>query len=200
MASEPPETPNAPDHPDLSRYDPRRVARLLDPALADIGRLAPEESRAVLEYLLDSPVVEHLGTMHPAARERLRLVSDAEHLTLRTLRDVLIHPLPPIEHLRLVKEHAKACRQHPESDVPDDVSAVLYLAAVAAARTRWRQRLSTQPDAAFAEGLRWALGLAWLTDAIRDLLQQALGMVQTGIQADKAGHPDSGGDSGGPID
>ena len=76
---------------------------------------------------------------------------------IRTFRQLLLHPHPPIEVLNLVKQFAKGCRSRPDGPLPHEVATILYLAAIAAARRNCHQRISTLDDAAWQRAVDWAL-------------------------------------------
>ena len=81
---------------------------------------------------------------------------------------------PESEGLRLLKDFAKANRDHPASELPREIAAVLYLAAIAAARVRLRSSLSTLTSSALLAGWEWAERRPWLDEATRILFRGAL--------------------------
>jgi len=155
---------------DLGRTDPASLASLLQ-----VGRVWDSQELAViLSHQLDSPVGFDLEGL-PAERQtpQLRTLAAANGLLLKSLADLLLHSRPPLDLLVLAKEFAKNCRTHPHSPLPADVAQVLYLASIAAALAKCRQRISQLSDAALREGFRWALGQPWVDPRLRDLLMAA---------------------------
>jgi hypothetical protein len=124
----------------------------------------------VLRHQLGAALREDLGRFAPASADP----------TPATFGELLHHPDPPLELLEGVRRFAKAQRDQVGSALPEEVAAVLYYAAIVAARLRCRQRLSHLDDDALAAGLRWALGQPWLDDPTRTLLRVGLDAVAPG--------------------
>jgi hypothetical protein len=145
---------------------------------ADLWR--PEELAAIFRHQMSAPVMVDLGTFDPRTATRLRTLSEAQGLLLRSFDDLFHHSAPPIELLELVKDFAKANMDHPESGLPGEIAAALYYASIAAALVRLDARISQLPDADLQRGLRWAMGQAWLDEKAKELLTQALARVSGG--------------------
>ena len=145
---------------------------------ADLWR--PEELAAIFRHQMSAPVMVDLGTFDPRTATRLRTLSEAQGLLLRSFDDLFHHPAPPIELLELVKDFAKANMDHPESGLPGEIAAALYYASIAAALVRLDERISQLPDADLLRGLRWALEQAWLDEKAKELLAQASARVSGG--------------------
>jgi hypothetical protein len=97
---------------------------------------------------------------------------------IRTYRDLLFHPNPPVELLELVKGFAKRCRSQPDSPLPDEIATLLYYLAITVARLRCGRRISGLDDQALHVGLQWTLSQPWLDQATRNLLEQSLRVLQ----------------------
>ena len=136
---------------------------------ADLWR--PEELAAIFRHQMSAPVMVDLGTFDPRTATRLRTLSEAQGLLLRSFDDLFHHSAPPIELLELVKDFAKANMDHPESGLPGEIAAALV---------RLDARISQLPDADLLRGLRWALEQAWLDEKAKELLTQALARVSGG--------------------
>jgi hypothetical protein len=132
-----------------------------------------EESRAVLEHQLESPLAFDLGALPPGAGAECRALCAAEGLLVKSLNDLLQHPHPPLIALEIAKDFAKACGTNPQSDIPQQVATVLYYACIAAALVRCGQRLTRLTDADLEEGFTWALAQPWLTAPIQAILTEA---------------------------
>ena len=98
-----------------------------------------------------------------------------EGQAIRTFRDLLTHPQPPVTLLQVTKQFAKAMVCSPESPVPAEIGRVLYLAAILAALLRCGQRITELDTAALREGIDWALVQPWLDPALRPLFEAGRG-------------------------
>ena len=145
---------------------------------ADLWR--PEELAAIFRHQMSAPVMVDLGAFDSRTATRLRTLSEAQGLLLRSFDDLFHHPAPPIELLELVKDFAKANLDHPESGLPREIAAALYYTSIAAALVRLDARISQLPDADLQRGLRWAMGQAWLDEKAKELLAQASASVSGG--------------------
>lgn len=127
------------------------------------------EIKAILQHQLDAPLEFDLSRLEHAEASLAGLRGGS----IRTFRELLAHARPPLALLELTRRFAKTCRSQPEGPVPDEVSTVLYLAAIAAARLAWGQRISRLDDSAFRHALDWALEQSWLDAGVGDLLARA---------------------------
>ena len=140
----------------------------------------PDELAAIFRHQMSAPVVVDLGTFDPRTATRLRTLSEAQGLLLRSFDDLFHHPAPPPELLGLVKDFAKANLDHPESGLPGEIAAALYYTSIAAALVHLGARLSQLPDTDLQSGLRATLEQAWLDEKTKELLANALGKVSGG--------------------
>lgn len=147
----------------------RRLERLMELGLAADGSLRPAELRALWRHQLGSPFQFDLGNIEPNEGARLRELSAAEGLLLRSLGELLQHPHPPLELLRLAKDFAKAHEQSPDAPLPPEMSRVLYYAAVAAAWARCGCRMTALDDGQLRRAFDWALAQPWVDDATKEL-------------------------------
>jgi hypothetical protein len=144
-----------------------------------------DELAAILRHQMSAPVLVDLGGFDPRTAARLKHLSQAQSLVLRSFADLFRHPSPPVEVLELVKDFAKANMDHPESCLPREIAAVLYYLSIAAALVRLGTRITHLSDADVKQGLLWAKRLAWLDADTRKLLGQALKkMADHGGRAD----------------
>jgi hypothetical protein len=155
------------DHPGPER---RRLDRLMELGLAAEKPCRSGELRAVWQHQLGSPFHFDLGGFDAPAAERLRALGEAEGLLLRSLRDLLQHPRPPLELLRLAKDFAKAHQHSPRSPLPREVARLLYLAAIAAAWTHCGRRITSLDDTHLARSFDWALEQPWADRATKKLI------------------------------
>ena len=161
---------------DLNKTETGRLAALMV-ADAEGGRpWHPEELGAILRHQLAAPLDEDLGRIVAAAGRSDRKTGPDPV----SFADLLQHPDPPPELLEAAKRFAKAQRGRGDAGLPEEVAAVLYHASIVAARLRLGLRISDLGDAALREGLRWALGLPWLDEPTRALLQDGVALLDAG--------------------
>ena len=122
----------------------------------------------------------------PAASSPLWNDSDLAALLLHQLRsplarpgdptfeEVLLSPSPDVQRLRQVKDYAKALRDDPDSGIPSEICHVLYYAAIAVAKVRTGDRLTSLTPEAFAEGLTWTLSRSWVPENLKQLFRLVL--------------------------
>ena len=144
-----------------------------------------DELAAIFRHQISAPMLVDLGGFDPRTASRLKLVSEAQGLLLKSFADLLHHPSPPVELLELVKDFAKANLDHPESGLPAEIASALYYTSIAAALVRWDTRISKLPDAGLQRGLSWTREQAWLDEKTRELLAQALEKIAAGQKGAK---------------
>jgi hypothetical protein len=158
----------------LSKSPPKSLAAFLA-AGAERARLwRPEELSAIFRHQMSSPILVDLGGFDPGTAVRLKNLSDAQSLLLKSFSDLFHHPVPPLELLTLTKDFAKANMDHPDSSLPQEVAGVLYYASIGAALVRLDKRISQLTDADLKRGILWAKDQPWVDDQTRQLLGQAL--------------------------
>ena len=137
----------------------------------------PEELAAIFRHQMSAPMVVDLGSFDARTALRLRHVSEAQGLVLKSFGDLFHHPAPVLELLELVKDFAKANVDQPESGLPGEIAAALYYTSIAAALVRLDTRITQLPDAALQAGLRQTLEQTWLDEKTKELLTLALAKV-----------------------
>ncbi len=140
----------------------------------------PDELAAIFRHQMSAPMLVDLGSFDPRNATRLRTLSEAQGLLLKSFADLFHHPAPLIELLELVKDFAKANMDHPDSGLPDEIATTLYYTSIAAALVRLDARISQLLDADLQRGLRWTMEQAWLDAKTKELLAQALGKISGG--------------------
>ena len=90
--------------------DSHAMAALLDAGSDDAQIWNPAELAAILKHQLSAPIQVDLTAMEQRLAARLRLAAGAQGLLLKSFGDLLHHPNPPLELLKLTKDFAKACR------------------------------------------------------------------------------------------
>jgi hypothetical protein len=140
----------------------------------------PDELAAIFRHQMSAPMLVDLGTFDPRTAARLRTLSEAQGLLLKSFADLFHHPAPPIELLELIKNFAKANLDHPESGLPDEIATTLYYTSIAAALVHLAAHISQLPDADLQRGLRWTMEQTWLDGKTKELLAKALKKISGG--------------------
>jgi hypothetical protein len=140
----------------------------------------PDELAAIFRHQMSAPMLVDLGAFDPRTARRLRTLSEAQGLLLKSFADLFHHPAPLIELLELVKDFAKANLDHPEGGLPDEIATTLYYTSIAAALARLDKRISQLPDADLQRGLRWTMDQSWLDQKTKTLLAEALDKLSGG--------------------
>ena len=159
--------------------DRRQLATLLDLS-PDADRLwRDDELGALLRHQMTAPMQVDLINLERGLALKVRTLAEAQGLTLKSFGDLLAHPNPPVELLKITKDFAKACRLSPRSPVPHEIASVLYFASIAAAMVRCRRRITGLTNDALAEGFRWVLSRPWLDAPTRALTEESLLFLNT---------------------
>jgi hypothetical protein len=159
---------------------PKSLAALMEAGSQQARLWGPDELAAVFRHQMSAPVLVDLGGFDPGTAVRLKTLSEAQGLLLKSFSDLFHHPSPPIELLRLTKEFAKANMDHPESGLPTEIVSVLYYTSIAAALVRCDTRISQLKDADLRRGLLWANDQAWIDEETKVLLLKAVEKIPQG--------------------
>jgi hypothetical protein len=139
------------------------------------GRLwRSDELAAVFRHQMSAPVIVDLGGFDPATAVRLKTLSEAQGLLLKSFGELLHHPAPPVELLVLTKDFAKLNLDHSDSTLPSEIAGVLYYSSIAAALVRLDTRITQLNDADLRRGLRWTREQPWIDQQTKELVAQAL--------------------------
>lgn len=145
------------------------------------GRLwRADELAAMFRHQLSAPILVDLSSFDPRTATRIKNLSEAQGLLLRSFADLFQHPSPAKELLVLVKEFAKANMDHPESGLPTEITAALYYTSIAAALVHLGEHISKLSDADLQSGFGWAQQQTWLDDPTKSLLAEASKKLPTG--------------------
>ncbi|MBP7828442.1 MAG: hypothetical protein KA248_00850 [Kiritimatiellae bacterium] len=150
-----------------------KLAHLLDPD-GPMTEWRPEELGAVFRHQLTAPVQFDLAGFDPAFAARVRLLSGAQGLLVKSFRDLFQHPHPPVALLEAVKDFAKRAARSREAVLPRDVARMLYYLSIAAALVHCHKRITSLEAAELLRGLKWARGQEWLEDDMRGLLDAGI--------------------------
>ena len=159
--------------------DRHQLATLLDLS-PDAERLwGDDELGALLRHQMTAPMQVDLINLERGLALKVRNLAESLGLTLKSFGDLLAHPNPPVELLKITKDFAKACRLSPHSPIPHEIASVLYFASIAAAMVRCRRRITGLTNDALAEGFRWVLTRPWLDAPTRALTEEGLQFLNT---------------------
>lgn len=161
----------------IRKSEPGLLLQLLEIAGAKHRGWGPDEIADMVRHQLAARLEEDLGSSLARLDRFLEGTSCFHGLRSLTFEGLLLHPSPPLEALKLVKEFAKAQRSAAEPLLPPEVSAVLYFGAIAAAGLRHGQRISTLEPERLREGIRWVLGQPWCREPIRKLFEEAAAVI-----------------------
>ena len=130
---------------------------------------ARPELGAVFRHHIQSPLEAGSAAGAPAETPAPPGLAATPGPLVRNWRDLLTHPQPPVELLKLAKDSAKRHRHHARSPVPAEISTALYYASIAAALVRRDTRISRLGDEDLAEGFAWVAGQPWVETDIAAL-------------------------------
>jgi hypothetical protein len=95
-----------------------------------------------------------------------------------SLANLLSASSPSLDCLGACKDYAKACLQHPDRRLPQEIARVIYFACIAAALLRCRQRITKLEDGTLMEAFRWCLEQDWCLEELSALFQEAIGYLK----------------------
>jgi hypothetical protein len=166
----------------MAKSEARSLAAFMA-AGAERARLwRPEEIAAIFRHQMAAPILVDLAGFDPVTAARLRTLSDAQSLLLKSFADLFHHPAPPLELLELTKDFAKANMEPADSPLPGEVAAALYYASIASALVRLDRRISRLNDAELRRGFLWTKERAWMDGQTRQLLDEATQKISAGDQ------------------
>lgn len=145
----------------------------------------PEELAAIFRHQMSAPMLVDLGGFDAATATRLRTLSDAQGLLLKSFAELFHHPAPPLQLLQLVKNFAKANIDHPDSGLPGEIASALYYSSIASALVHLNVRITQLADADLLHGFRWLDEQPWLDEKTKALLAEAKAKLPGGQEAPK---------------
>lgn len=84
---------------------------------------------------------------------------------------------PNLEQLRVAKAHAKLAGSEANNSMPSVIVKAVYYMSIAVAMTRYGQSITSFSDEALSQGLGWMAQQAWLDEASRATLREALELL-----------------------
>lgn len=165
---------------------PKNLAALMEAGKERTRLWRADELTAIFRHQMSAPVLVDLGGFDPTIAARLKTLSDAQGLLLKSFSDLFHHPSPPLELLKLTKDFAKANLDHPESTLPGEIATALYYTCIATALVRLDTRISQLSDERLRQGLLWAKEQAWIDEETQQLLARALERISPGSSKGEA--------------
>ena len=151
-------------------------------ALLELMRMQPDtgpewstdDFGAILRHQMSLPIETDLENLGADLAVRLADLCTAADPPIGCYAELFAHPDPPLELLEIVKEYAKACRDHVPSPLPPEVATVLYFASIAAAFDCHQASISSLAPGELRAGLSWTRRRAWVDDGTRRVIDAAL--------------------------
>lgn len=162
---------------DIHKSDPHLLSKLMD-VDTDTQRVwQPEELGAILRHQLRAPLAFDLITVDTEVKSKLDALSATGGPAPKNFWDLLHHPRPPIELLKLTKEFGKVHRNNPESTLPRDIATLLYFAGIVVALTRYGQRITQLDNHSLRRGVEWVISQPWVDEPTRLVFQEGLAII-----------------------
>jgi hypothetical protein len=153
---------------------PNLLSRLMALDPAEVPGWRPEDLGGMLRHQLSVSLLSGLGAPLGELDRTLTASEAFKGLGAMSFGDLLRHPRPPVEALKLVKDFAKLMRGEKAQSIPQDIALVLYYAAIAAADLRLGASISKLGAPDLGKGVRWAISQTWLDEPTRALFTEEL--------------------------
>lgn len=138
-----------------SWFDPNQAARLLEAALRPDPSWDEDDYPAIFSHLLESDLdIPEISPPAPLVQQ-------------------FLSPQTSVQHLRAIKDFARATSAGPTPLLPHALSAALYHLAVAAALAHHRTRITSLDPDALAQGLNWLQSREWIPDSLKAIACRA---------------------------
>jgi len=151
----------APHHQDLYSSDLETSKQLLELGSSTERHDGNADGTPVLERVLATSLTEKLAEARPRWAHALEELCSNQEPPISTVRDLLLHPSPPVGVLIILKNAAKASRKDPQGPVPPRPATALYLAAIGMAWLRCGELITTLDIDDLDEKMPWAAGQTW---------------------------------------
>lgn len=138
-----------------------------------------QDLQAIYRHQMAAPVRFDLAAIPREAAGNLSSLCDAQSLVLRSFRDLLFHPHPPLQMLEMAKDFAKASMQAPDGPLPPKVASVLYFLAISIALVRSGKYISRLDRASLRCGISTVMSRPWIDDETRSALGLAADMLSS---------------------
>ncbi len=164
---------------DAYQNDARFLAELMASSGGEGGVWKPQELAAILRHQLDAPLAFDFDSLESGLGRLVEDISRGEDPPIRTFRDLLHHPRPPVKLLDLTKRFAKACAGRPDGALPEEIAIILYTLSIVVGMTRCGCRITELDDRQVRRRLDWALAQSWLDEATHNLFREGRQWIDT---------------------
>ena len=164
---------------DLRQASPETLTQVIRLGQQQDIDWSPRDLQDMLEHLLTSPLVDELTGLNGINNNRVEHLVTACQPPIVTFDDLFTTTQPPVELLTLVKHYAKMAADLPDRTLPEPVTSVLYTAAIAAARVRCQEKVTSHNDQKIRKGVIWALDQPWIAASLAILFRQFLQEIPT---------------------
>jgi hypothetical protein len=155
-----------------------RLARLFEIGTGECIGWEDSDLKAILADVLDVPLAKWVKLEANLARKEKRAGSLRDGRRITSIRDLLIHPQPPLNYLRAAKEMAKSADSRGSESLPPPVASALYFGMIATALVRHGQKITRMTDLEFRLGLGWVAKQKWIDEFLRKLARDALSALE----------------------
>jgi len=112
-----------------------------------------------------------LATAQAGAEMKENTLRPAADLRIRTFKDLLHHPTPPLALLKFAKDLFKRMAADPsQPKAQREIAHLLYVVVVLVAVARQRAPISKLTDPELRRGIQWAMARDWIDPETKALL------------------------------
>lgn len=154
--------------------DPASAAAMLSCDVQQRALWQADELAAILRHQLAAPLEADLYLSSPNAARWHQQFLPRVGSKFGSIADIFRCPQPPLELLIALRDFANDAHGAPDWPLPEEVATVLWLAAIAVALLRCRERITDLTDAKLRQGFQWAFDQPWLTEDLRSLFHHAV--------------------------
>ncbi|HZK80546.1 MAG TPA: hypothetical protein VFC46_05745 [Humisphaera sp.] len=156
----------------LSNASTQSLAGLMGMNGEEPTRWAPAELGAVLRHQLAAPLEFDLRTIAPGGEKTITDLTAAitSGPRPRSFGDLVVHPLPPLDLLRLMKDFSRSGRD--TDSLPKEVATVLYYTAISLALLRHSVRITELDNRALVKSIGWCLSQSWVDASVAAVLAE----------------------------
>jgi hypothetical protein len=155
---------------EIYRTAPKSLSDLLGANVRNAPQWRPDELGDILRHQLEAPLLFDLRGS--GIWQRASMTAAPAAACPHSFGELLRHPSPPIDLLRLTKDFAKSSDLDPESPLPTEVATTLYYAAIVVAHLRHGQLITELEPGVVERGVEWALRRPWLDEITRELFEE----------------------------
>lgn len=141
-----------------------------------------QDRPALLKHQLSAPLEYDLKLITPAENIEIRdkTLKEASEQQIRTFEDLLHHPNPPLELLKISKDFFKAMASDKnQSKAMQEVAHLFYVMVVLVARVRQRTAISKLTDAELQKGIQWIIDGEWIDTKLKNLVTCCRAQIAT---------------------